>query len=221
MSEQSTPVSSEHYRYVAAHTTPEDEFLQALKREARAAGIPSIWIAPEQAAFMQILLRLCGAREVIEVGTLAGYSGIAMARALPPGGRVRTIEIEPRHADFAEGWIARSDVADRIQVLRGDGREILPSFASNSADAVFIDADKLSYSFYMREAVRIVSPGGLIMVDNAFAFGQVLEERPADAEAVAICEFNEDLATIKALQGIIVPFGDGLWVAVKRAAVDR
>src|SRR5512140_433170 len=104
MSEASTILSAEYFNYIAAHTSQEDAFLKELKRQAVAAGLPSIWIAPEQAAFMQILLRLCRAREVIEIGTLAGYSAISMARALPAGGRVRTMEIEPRHADFAEVW---------------------------------------------------------------------------------------------------------------------
>ncbi len=122
MSESSTLVTAEHYRYVAERTAGEDAFLKDLKRAATAEGIPSIWIAPEQASFMQILLRLARARDVVEVGTLAGYSAIAMARALPEGGRVRTIELVAKHADFAERWIAKSDVADRVAVLRGAGR---------------------------------------------------------------------------------------------------
>src|SRR5262245_4251354 len=95
VSESPTLVTAEHFRYLASRTTPEDEFLRRLKEAARAAGIPAIWISPEQASFMQILLRLAGARRVVEVGTLAGYSAIAMARALPRDGRVDTIEIDP------------------------------------------------------------------------------------------------------------------------------
>ena len=126
MSDESTKVTQEHFRYVAERTQRDDALLIELKREAAAAGIPSIWIAPEQASFMQILLRAAHAREVVEVGTLAGYSAITMARALPADGRVRTIELETKHADFAERWIAKSDVADRIEVLRGSGLEVLP-----------------------------------------------------------------------------------------------
>src|SRR5439155_2474850 len=125
MSEESTLVTEQHFRYVAEHTAREDAFLAQLKDAARAAGIPSIWIAPEQASFMQILLRLRQAREVIEVGTLAGYSAIAMARALPLGGRLHTIELEPKHAAFATEWIARSDVSDRITLHRGAGMEVM------------------------------------------------------------------------------------------------
>src|SRR5262245_57178054 len=145
MSEVSTEIGSEHFRYIAERTTPEDEFLRDLKKAAVAAGIPAIWIAPEQASFMRILLKLAKARDVVEVGTLAGYSAIVMARALPPEGRVRTIELEPRHAEFAERWVARSDVAGRVQVFRGAGMDVLPKFAADSADAAFLDADKGSY----------------------------------------------------------------------------
>jgi predicted O-methyltransferase YrrM len=215
MSEISSPVTSEHFKYLAERTTREDDFLRELKRAARAAGIPPIWISPEQASLMQILLKLNRAREVVEVGTLAGYSAIAMARALDRKGRVRTIEISDRHADFAESWIARSDVAGRVEVHRGAGKDILPSFAGDSADAAFLDADKASYPLYLRESLRIVRKGGLIMVDNAFAFGQLFDSRPTDREVGAVRTFNDHMATVTELQSIIVPIGDGCWVGVK------
>jgi caffeoyl-CoA O-methyltransferase len=216
MSETSSLVTAEHYRYVAERTVREDDFLKDLKRAAAAEGIPSIWIAPEQASFMQILLRLARAREVVEVGTLAGYSAIAMARALPEDGRVRTIELEKKHADFAERWVAKSDVKGRVEVHRGAGMDVLPGFAPHSADAAFLDADKGSYPKYLTECLRIVRPGGLIMVDNAFAFGELFAERPSDREVAAMRAFNDHMAKVTALQSVIVPLGDGLWVGVKR-----
>lgn len=215
MSEQSNPVTREHFAYLAARTTQEDDFLRELKDAARSEEIPSIWIAPEQAALMQILLRLAKAHEVVEVGTLAGYSAICMARALPPGGHVHTIEIDPVHAAFAEKWIARSDVSERITVHRGKGNEVLARFAENSFDAAFLDADKKSYVDYLSQCLRLVRNGGLIMADNAFAFGQLFEGQPTDPEAPAIRAFNDHMATVDALQRIIVPIGDGLWVGVK------
>jgi len=216
MSETSTTVDAELFAYIAKHTQPEDQFLKDLKREAAAAGIPSIWIAPEQASFMQILLRASGAREVVEIGTLAGYSAIAMARALPENGRVRTIELNEKHAAFAEEWAKRSDVRGKIEVHRGGGMDVLPKFAADSADAAFLDADKSSYSLYLKECLRIVRRGGLIMVDNAFAFGELFAAVPRDKEVEAVRAFNEVMAAETALQGVIVPIGDGLWVAVKR-----
>jgi len=216
MSDTSTLVSAEHFRYLADRTAREDEFLKDLKRAATADGIPSIWIAPEQASFMQILLRAARARDVVEVGTLAGYSAIIMARALPPEGRVRTIELEKKHADFAERWIARSDMAGRVEVHRGAGVDVLPRFAPGSADAAFLDADKPSYPRYLEECLRIVRPGGLILVDNAFAFGELFADRPVHESVPAVREFNDLMSRQSSLQSIIVPLGDGLWVGVKR-----
>ena len=216
MSDQSSLVTAEHFGYVASHTTPEDALLRDLKLAARAEGIPPIWIAPEQASFMQIVLKLARAKDVVEVGTLAGYSAIAMARALPADGSVRTIEFEPKHADFAERWVAKSDVAARVKVFRGAGADVLPTFASNSADAAFLDADKSSYPRYLDECLRIVRPGGLIMADNAFAFGQLFDDAATDREVPAIRAFNELMANEQRLHGVIVPIGDALWVAVKR-----
>jgi len=215
MSAESEVVTKAHFDYIAARTMAEDAFLADLKRAANAAGIPPIWICPEQASLMQILLRLVGAREVVEVGTLAGYSAIWMARALPAGGRVRTIELLDKHADFAEQWVAKSDVAGKVEVHRGRGMDVLPKFAADSADAAFLDADKSSYPLYLAEALRIVRKGGLVMVDNAFAFGQLFDERPTDREAPAVKAFNDVMARTRGLHSIIVPVGDGLWVGVK------
>src|SRR5437773_5350492 len=216
VSEISTPVTEGHFRYIAAHTVQEDGFLRELKREARAAGIPPIWISPEQASLMQILLKLAKAREVIEVGTLAGYSAIAMARALPEGGRVRTIEIDTARAEFARKWAARSDVAGRVEVIQGAGREVLQKLPADSADAAFLDADKKSYPFYLEDCLRIVRRGGLIMVDNAFAFGQLFDPQPSDPDVPAVRSFNDLMSRVPELQSVIVPLGDGLWVGVKK-----
>jgi len=216
MSEVSTQVTAEHFRYIAEHTAREDDFLSALKREATAAGIPSIWISPEQASFMQILLELGRASRVVEVGTLAGYSAIAMARALPKGGRVTTIELDPARVEFARRWVARSDVADKVEVVQGAGMEVLLRFAADSFDAAFLDADKASYTAYLQECRRIVRSGGLILVDNAFAFGQLLDPHPTDKEVPTIRAFNDHMAQVPDLRSIIVPIGDGLWVGVRR-----
>jgi caffeoyl-CoA O-methyltransferase len=216
MSETSTLVTPETFRYIAEHTAREDRFLADLKRAATEQGIPSIWIAPEQASLMQILLGLARARDVVEVGTLAGYSAIVMARALPAGGKVRTIEIDADRAAFAERWVAKSDVAGKVEVHVGPGAQVMKRFADASADVAFLDADKSSYPIYLEESLRILRPGGLVMVDNAFAFGQLFDEHPTDREVGAVRAFNEKMAGEQRLQSIIVPIGDGLWVGVKR-----
>jgi len=215
MSQESTVLTKAHFEYVAAHTRAQDAFLTELEQTAAAEGIPSIAIAPEQASFMQILLRAAGVKDVVEVGTLGGYSAISMARALLADGKVWTIEVEPKHADFAEAWIAKSDVAGKVEVLRGPGAAVLPTLADHSADAAFLDADKVNYPTYLKECLRIVRPGGLIMADNAFAFGHLLDPE-ADSESVkAVRAFNDQMAKEPRLHGVMVPLGDGLWVANK------
>jgi predicted O-methyltransferase YrrM len=202
--------------YLAAHASGDDALLVELKAAAREAGIPPIWIAPEQAAFVGILLQAIGAREVVEVGTLAGYAAIRMARALGPQGRVRTLELDARHAAFARSWIARSDVAGRVEVLEGDARASLPAIAGGRVDACLIDADKGGYELYLREAARILRRGGLVLVDNAFAFGQLFEEHPDDRDVPAVRAFNERMARSREFESVIVPLGDGLWVGLRR-----
>jgi len=215
MSSSSTLVTADHFAYLAARTRGDDALLVELKRAAQKAGIPPIWVAPEQASFMQILLRASGARRVVEVGTLAGYSAIQMARALPADGRVDTIELSHKHAEFAREWIARSDVRERIVVHEGKGADVLRELEADSADAAFLDADKSSYPIYLEHALRIVRRGGLILVDNAFAFGQLLDDQPTDREVEAVRAFNDLVARDRRLHAIIVPIGDGLWVGVR------
>jgi caffeoyl-CoA O-methyltransferase len=217
MSAEPTLVTARHFRYVRERTTQEDAFLRELRAAATASGIPAIWICAEQGALMQVLLRAAKAKEVVEVGTLAGYSAVWIGRALPKDGRLRTIELDRKHATFAEAWIAKSDVKDRVQVIRGSGKEAMRAIPDASVDATFLDADKGSYPIYLEESLRILRPGGLVLVDNAFAFGQLFDEKPSDREAPAVLAFNEIMARETRLQSVIVPVGDGLWVGVKRS----
>lgn len=215
MSKDSTSVGPEHFEFIAARTVQEDALLRDLRLAAAAAGLPTIHIAPEQAAFLDILLRAVKAKDVVEVGTLGGYSAIAMARALGPDGRVVTIENAPAHAAFARQWIARSDQRGRIDVRLGDGREVLRTLAARSADAVFLDADKEGYVAYMHEALRILRPGGLLLADNVLAGGDVVLPHSPSPTARAIRAFHDAVAATAELRPIIVPLGDGCLVAVR------
>lgn len=208
-------VTRAHYEYMAVHTRGDDDFLIELKTAAEQADIPRIWISPAQASLMQILLKLRGAKEVIEVGTLAGYSAVIMARALPDDGKVRTIELEDKHADFAEEWIAKSDVAGKVEVLRGDGVDVLKTLADDSADACFLDADKQNYPHYLDECMRILRSGAMVMADNAFAFGRLLDENETDGGVTHVRAFNDYIAGQGGLHAAMVGIGDGLWVGIK------
>ncbi len=216
MSHEATAVDARHFAYIAARTRPEDGFLLELKAAAVAAGIPPIWIAPEQANFVQILLKATRAKRVLEVGTLAGYAAIQMARALPEDGCVVTLELDPARAAFARTWAERSgsQVAGRVDVRTGSAGDLLGDLEHGAFDAAFLDADKCNYPLYLAHARRLVRPGGLILVDNAFAFGQLFDAVPTDGEVEAVRNFNDHMARASDLHAVIVPVGDGLWVAV-------
>jgi predicted O-methyltransferase YrrM len=213
MSKSSTPVDDALFAFVAQQTIPEDALLHDLRRAAYAAGLPEIHIAPEQAAFLQLLLRAMRARTVIEVGTLGGYSAIAMARGLADGGKVITHEIDAAHAAFARAWIERSDQRGRIEVRVGDAAATLGALPAGSADAMFLDADKDGYVTYLQHALRLLRPGGVLLADNVLASGDVV--RGNGATAVAIRRFLAAVRATPALQSVIVPLGDGCLFAVK------
>lgn len=212
MSKASTPVDEDLFAFIAAATIPEDPLLRDLRRSAVAAGLPEIHIAPEQAAFLQLLLRAHKATTVVEVGTLGGYSAIAMARGLPPHGRVVTHEIDAHHAAFAREWIARSDQRGKIEVRLGDAAVTLGQMPAGSADAMFLDADKTGYVTYLQHAMRILRSGGVLLADNVLAGGDVAHG--TSETAVAIRAFLA-AARSSGLDGVIVPLGDGCYFGVK------
>lgn len=212
MSKSSTPVDDALFAFIAQQTIPEDDFLRELRRAAVAAGLPEIQIAPEQAAFLQLVLRAMRATTIVEVGTLGGYSAIAMARGLPANGRVITHELDERHAAFAREWIARSDQRGKVDVRVGDAAATLGALPAGSADAMFVDADKEGYVAYLEHALRILRPGGVLLADNVLAGGDVVHGD--DATAVAIRRFLAAVRATPALRSVIVPLGDGCLLAV-------
>ena len=201
--------------YVRALFAPEDDLLRELRVEAEQRGLPQIQISPEEGRLLQVLLTAARAGRVLEIGTLAGYSAIWMARALPQGGRLVTIEIEPAHAELAREFVTRAGLADVVDVRTGDARVLLEELDDKEPfDACFIDADKSGYPVYLQHALRLVRSGGLILGDNALWSGRVLREPESD-ETRAMQAFNQRLAQPDLL-GTIVPVRDGLAVAVVR-----
>jgi caffeoyl-CoA O-methyltransferase len=140
-------------------------------------GIPAIQVSASDGKLLELLLRLAGATKVVEVGTLIGYSAIHLARALAPGGHLWSIEFEPRHAEVARANLAAAGLAERVTVLVGAGRDLLPTLGRHAPfDAVFIDADKVNYDHYGRWALDHLRPGGLVLGDNAYLFGELLDD---------------------------------------------
>jgi predicted O-methyltransferase YrrM len=207
--------------YLATLFAPEDEVLAALREEADRSGLPPIAISADTGRLLQVLLTAIGARRVLEVGTLGGYSSIWMARALPPGGRILSIEIEARHAEFARRWLVRARVHDRVEVIVGRALDVLPSLDGESFDAVFLDADKEPLPTYLEWALRLVRPGGLILADNALWGGRVLDERVTDEATLAVREFNRRFASDPRLISILVPTHDGVAIGVVKSDNDQ
>jgi len=214
MSKTSTTVDHALFDFIRDGTIPEDGLLRDLRVAALAAGLPEIHIAPEQAAFLQIALAAAGARTVVEVGTLGGYSAIAMARGLPADGRVLTHEVDPGHADFARTWIDKSDQRGKIEVRLGDAHETLGQLADGSADAVFLDADKEGYPAYFDQAMRILRSGGLLFADNVLADGTIHDSTQDSSKLRGLRAFLERAEAFATLRGIIVPIGDGCYFGV-------
>lgn len=201
--------------YVRSLFAAEDAVLEALRYETSRRGLPEINISAEQGRLLQVLLRAIGARRVLEVGTLGGYSAIWMARALPPDGALRTIEIDPGRAAFAREFIAKAGLDGVIRVVVDDAARALAAFpAEEPFDVVFIDADKERYPGYLEQALRLLRPGGLVIADNAFWGGRVLEEDPEEEGTRGVRELNRRMATDPSLHGTIIPVRDGMAVAV-------
>src|SRR6266566_10122240 len=146
---------------------PEDKGLKRALKNAREAGLPAIQISPIQGKFLQLLAVACNAHKILEIGSLAGYSGIWLARGLRPGGHMITLEINPRHAEVVQNSFKKAGVADRSEVRVGNALDLLPQLQSEAPfDLVFIDADKPPYPQYLDWALRLTRPGSIIVADN-------------------------------------------------------
>jgi caffeoyl-CoA O-methyltransferase len=189
-----------------------DAVLERAYRSPQLHGMPPISLAPSEAKLLQLLTRLHGTRSAIEVGTLAGYSALHIARGLQHGGVLHTIELDPRHARIASENIAASGLAERVRVHVGSAAEILERLRSQAPfDLVFLDADKEGYPEYAKWAAECLRPGGLLIADNAYYFGALLDAHDA---ARAMRRFHETLPDH--FDSVCVPTPDGLVVAIRR-----
>lgn len=175
-------------------------------------GIPAIQVGPSDGKLIQLLLRLAGAKKVVEVGTLIGYSAIHIAKALPADGHVWSIEFDAKHAGFARENLAAAGMGDKVEVLVGSAIEVLPQIAHLAPfDAVFIDADKVNYHVYGKWAIDHLRSGGLVLGDNAYLFRELMEDSDRGR---AMRAFHELVAA--SCDSVCAPTPDGLVVGIKR-----
>jgi predicted O-methyltransferase YrrM len=202
--------------YVTELFAPEDPVLQGIRARQDKLGLPPINISADEGKLLQVLLRAVGARRVLEIGALAGYSGVWLARVLPPDGTLTTIEKDHRHAELARQAFAEAGLGTRARVLEGGALEVLPTLAPGF-DAVFVDADKAPLAQYFDWSVRLLRNGGLLLLDNAFRHGSVIDPKDRTPDTEGIRAFNRLAAADPRLIGTIVPIRDGLLVAVKQS----
>jgi caffeoyl-CoA O-methyltransferase len=204
--------------YVAGLFAPPDEALEAALRESVREGLPTINVSATEGKLLQMLVWISGARRVLEIGTLGGYSAIHFARALPEDGALISLELDEHHAEVARRNVERAGLSEKVKIRVGDARRCLNELVEDSEgpfDIIFIDADKEGYPEYLDWSLRLSLPGTLILGDNAIREGSVID--PDDPSSRAMREFNEKLAKDPRLSAIVLPLIrdriDGLAIA--------
>jgi predicted O-methyltransferase YrrM len=201
--------------YVNDLYAPEDDALRWIQAEAARRGLPSISVQPFEGRLLHMLVLMSGARKVVEIGTLAGYSSVWMARALPAGGKLFTLEMDSSHAAMARESFARAGVSDRVEIREGAALDSLQTLSADTPfDFVFIDADKTGYPAYLEWSIANLRAGGIVAAHNALRDGAVLD--PQDDGDHAIAAYNRALANDPRLESYLFAIGDGLTVGVKK-----
>lgn len=208
--------------YINALIAPEDKALTDTIASLDAEGIPQISVSANQGKLLQVLMAACGAKTVLELGTLGGYSTIWIARALPVGGKVVTIELDAHHASVAKRNMTNAGVIDKIEVRIGKGLDILPELIKEQHppfDFIFIDADKPPYTEYFEYALQLAHKGTVIVCDNVIREGKVLDPTATDERVTGVQRFNNMLSqntrvTATILQTVGAKDHDGMAVAV-------
>lgn len=193
--------------YINGLLVQSDAALDAALADSQSAGLPAISVAPNQGKLLSLLASIQGAERILEIGTLGGYSTIWLARALPPTGRLISLELEPRHAEVARKNLARAGVAELVTVKVGPALQTLPELARGEPqpfDFVFIDADKQSIPEYLDWALRLTRPGSVIVVDNVVRKGAVADASSSDANVQGVRRFNERLAKLASVSATTV-----------------
>jgi caffeoyl-CoA O-methyltransferase len=213
-----TALDDSLYDYLVAHRSPDDAIVDELREEtARLGGSAVMQIAPDQASLLRILVSAIGARRAVEVGTFTGLSALAIARGLPPDGRLLCFDVSEEWTAIARRYWAKAGVADRIELHIGPAAPALRALPEDPPiDFAFIDADKKGYPVYWDEIVRRLRPGGLVAVDNVLWEGAVVQpdERGEDVEAIRA--FNDQVLADERVESVMLAVADGLTVARKR-----
>ncbi len=204
--------------YVDALFVQEDDALKAIQDAATQHQLPAISVRAFEGRLLQMLVHMVGAKKVIEVGALAGYSGVWLARALPADGKLYTLEYSSKHAAVSRASFEQAGVSNRVELIEGRAVDSLAKLVDKGPfDLVFIDADKVSYPAYLQWAVENLRPGGLVAAHNAFRSGKVIDQQSDEDRAMDA--FNRAMAAEPQLESFILAIGDGMAVGVKKVSV--
>jgi caffeoyl-CoA O-methyltransferase len=218
MTRRSEQISLHLNAYLTAHSTPPDAVLRELATETaeRYPNEVGLQVAPELGTFLTLLTRLARARTAIEVGTFTGYSSICLARGLAEGGKLPCCDVSQEWTSVARKYWEKAGLADRIELRVGGALDTIRALPEEEQfDVAFIDADKLSYPKYWGELVPRVRSGGVIMVDNTFSHGRVLDAGNDNPSVIAVRAMNDLAAADERVELVMVPIGDGVTVAFR------
>ena len=203
-------------QYISSLFAVEDETLLMARENSPKRGLPSISIKPEEGRFLQFLVRACGAKKAVEIGTLGGYSGTWIGRGLLPGGKLYTLDKDSKHAAVAQEHFAAAGLEGKVEILIGDAHQSLIEIKKLAPfDFVFIDAEKPGYPAYFDWAIENVRPGGIIAAHNAFRKGTVVGNGQDDDHSDLMRQFNQQVASDERLVSTIYPAGDGTLISIK------
>jgi len=209
-------------QYISNLLAPEDKVLQDTIKSLDEEGFPQISVTPNHGKLLQVMATLSNAKKILELGTLAGYSTIWLARALPEDGKIITLEVEERHSNLARKNIEKAGLSDKVDFRVGKAIEILPQLLEDNEgpfDLIFIDADKPPYTEYFEYALKLARPGTVIICDNVIREGKVLDENTTDEKVKGVQRFNKMLqsnkdVTATIIQTVGVKEHDGIAIAV-------
>jgi caffeoyl-CoA O-methyltransferase len=217
--EKFTAMTADLHAYAVAHSSGRDELLRRLAAETEeaAGGMAIMLTAPEQASLMTLLVRAVGARRALELGTFTGYGAIAIARGLPADGKLVTCDISEEWTSIARRYFEHAGLADRIELRLGSALDTLRGLPeSEPFDFAFIDAEKTEYPDYYEECLRLLRSGGLVMLDNVFLGGEVIDPEAARDAVRVMRELNDRIAADQRVEAAMLGVSDGITLALKR-----
>jgi predicted O-methyltransferase YrrM len=208
------PLNEEIYDYIVNLFAEEDEILQGVVKSTEENGLPLIHVSPENGKFLYMLVKIISAKRILEVGTLAGYSTIWMARALPEGGKLITLEVDEKHAHIARENFKKAGLEQKIELILGSAAETLKKLKDERFDFAFIDADKVSYPLYFDLILPMMNRGGIIAADNTLRKGDVLRTLPQEEGTEGVQIYNKMTASDTRVISLLVPISDGVTVSL-------